>query len=297
MVKYSIVVRAFNEEKFIGELFKRIYQQTYKEELEVILVDSGSKDKTLEIASKYPVKIVFIKSEEFTFGRALNKGIEAAQGEIMIFASAHVYPVNEKWIEHLVAPFENENTVLSYGKQVGHETITQYAEHQVFKKWFPDESHWAQDHPFCNNANAAIRKSEWQQFPYDESLTGLEDLHWANYMLEKGKNIAYVAEAPIVHIHEERPSQTKNRYRREAIAYKKIFPQATFCFFDFLLLFISNTFADYAHAIKDGVFLKNLIRIPRFRYMQFGGTYQGYKHRGDVTQTLKKRFYYPNKIR
>ncbi len=297
MAKYSIVVRAFNEEKYIGLLFERIFTQSVKDEIEVILVDSGSKDRTLDIAATFPVRVVHIRSEEFTFGRALNKGIAAATGEIMIFASAHVYPVDDFWVERLVAPFENPKVALSYGRQIGDAKLTQYAEHQVFKKWFPAESHWNQDHPFCNNANAAIRKELWERFPYDESLTGLEDLHWANHMLKQGYQIAYVAEAPIVHIHEERPSQTKNRYRREAIAYKNIFPHATFSFFDFLWLFLFNTFSDYAHALREGMLFTNFFQIARFRFMQFWGTYQGYRHKGDVTQRLKKRFYYPNKLR
>lgn len=296
MVKYSIIVRAFNEEKHIGKLLDRIYRQTLKDTLEVILVDSGSKDNTRTIAAAYPTKIVHIRAEDFTFGRALNQGIAASSGQIAIFASAHVYPTENTWLEKLVAPFADPQIALSYGRQIGHPEITQYAEHQVFMKWFPQKSYHSDSNPFCNNANAAIRKSLWQDFRYDEYLTGLEDLHWANQMLEKGFKIAYIAEAPVVHIHEERPAQTKNRYRREAIAYKKIFPHASFGFFDFVWLFVSNVVSDCLHARKEKKLSTNLRSILQFRFMQFWGTYKGYQHKGKVTQMLKKRFYYPNKI-
>lgn len=296
MPLYSIIIRAHNEEKFIGKLFETIFKQTFIDQTEVILVDSGSKDRTVAIASLFPVKVVHIAPHEFTFGRALNKGIEVAQGEILIFASAHVYPTDEKWIENLVKPFGNEKIAVSYGRQIGNE-ITKYSEHQIFKKWFPAESHPVQKHPFSNNANCAIRKSLWTQQPYDENVTGLEDLDWANKILDKGYWISYVAEASIVHIHEETLTKIRNRYKREAIAYKKIFPEAHFSFLDFIWLFFSNTFSDYVHALREGKFLKNIGDIPMFRFMQFWGTYEGYRHRGTVTEILKRRFYYPNSIR
>src|SRR3546814_11244704 len=83
---------------------------------------------------------------------------------------------------------------ISYGKQRGNEN-THYSEHQVFAKWFPENSDPCQAQPFCNNANAAIRRSLWQKSPYDEALTGLEDLAWARQALTAGRRIAYVAEA------------------------------------------------------------------------------------------------------
>jgi glycosyltransferase involved in cell wall biosynthesis len=249
----------------------------------------------LQIAQKFPVKIVPIKSSDFTFGRALNLGISESSGEFILIASAHVYPIDEFWIEKILEPFKNPQVALSYGRQIGNE-ITKFSEHQVFKKWFPDSINAIQEHPFCNNANAAIRKSAWQQFQYDESLTGLEDLDWAKRALILKYKIAYISDAVIAHIHEESPQRILNRYRREAIAYRKIFPEATFNFWDFIFLFSSNLLSDYYFATKQGVFLHNFSEIFTFRLMQFWGTYQGYQQKGEVSQVLKRRFYYPNKL-
>ena len=105
-------------------------------------------------------------------------GIKAATSEFIVIASAHVYPVYEDWLEKILEPFADEKVAISYGKQRGTAT-TQYSEHQFFKQWFPETPNFKQDHPFCNNANSAIRKSLWAQRPYDETLTGLEDLAWA----------------------------------------------------------------------------------------------------------------------
>jgi len=211
----SIVIRAYNEERYIGRLLEGVRQQTVKD-AEIILVDSGSTDKTVSIADAFGARLVRIPSVEFTFGRSLNFGVQVATSEIVVIASAHVYPVYPDWIESLLRPFEDEKVALTYGKQRGYEG-SKYSEHQIFHQWYPDESKPDQPTSFCNNANAAIRKSLWEQNPYNETLTGLEDLAWAKWAKEQGYKISYVAEAEIVHIHNETPRGVYNRYRREAM--------------------------------------------------------------------------------
>lgn len=292
MTQISIVIRAFNEEKHIGRLLEGVRQQTVND-VEVILVDSGSTDRTVAIAQGYGAKVVHIQPQEFTFGRSLNQGIAAAQGRIIAIASAHVYPVYPDWLEKLTAPFTNPQVALTYGKQRGMET-TQYSEHQIFARWFPDAPLPQQgDTPFCNNANAAIRRSLWEQHPYDETLTGLEDLDWAKWAHGQGHAIRYVPEAEIIHIHNETPRGVLNRYRREAMAFKKIYPEAHFNLYDFVRMTISNVFYDVYHAARERVLWRNLASIFWFRTMQFWGTYQGYRRAAEWSWSLRQTFYYP----
>ena len=239
------------------------------------------------------MRILHISPSEFSFGRSLNKGCQAASGEFIVIASGHVYPVYRDWLERLLAPFADPQVALVYGKQRGNGT-TKYSEHQVFARWYPNESNPAQNHPFCNNANAAIRRSAWQQLPYDESLTGLEDLAWAGRAMELGHRLVYAPEAEVVHAHNETFGQIYNRYRREAIAMKRIFPQEHFTLWNFLGLFPGNTLSDWQHARQDHVLRRNLLSIAAFRLMQFWGTYRGYRQRSPVTEHLRRTFYYPN---
>ena len=291
--KCSIVIRCYNEEQHIGRLLSGIMQQTAKD-VEIILVDSGSTDATLSIASRYPTKVVYIDPEEFTFGRALNVGCEAATGEYIVNASAHVYPVYNDWLERLLAPFVDSQIALVYGKQRGNE-ITKFSEHQILAKWFPEHSNLNQGHSFCNNANAAIRRQLWEKMPYDEKLTGLEDLDWAKRVMDEGYHIAYAADADIMHVHNETPMRIYNRYRREAIALKRIYPHEHFNAIDFMHLFTSNMISDYYHAWHKGMLWKNLTSIPLFRLMQFSGTYRGFSQRSKITSDLRHTFYYPNR--
>lgn len=293
MSSCSIVIRCYNEEQHIGKLLKGISEQDFTD-YEIIIVDSGSTDATLAIATQYPVKVVSIKPSEFTFGRSLNLGCQAATGDYIVIVSAHVYPLYSDWLSNLIAPFEDPQVALTYGRQQGNEQ-TKYSEHQVFAKWFPLTSNFNQTTPFCNNANAAIRRSLWTKNPYDESLTGLEDLDWGKQAQKLGYKLAYVADASIVHVHEETPARICNRYRREAIALKRILPEERFYFTDFLRLFFGNVISDYYHAWHDGMLPKKGGEIIMFRLMQFWGTYQGYRDR--VNNQLREKFYYPNGLK
>ena len=290
----SIVIRAFNEEQHIGRLLTGIVKQTVQDP-EVIVVDSGSSDATRAIASQYPVKIVHIDPDEFTFGRSLNKGIEAATGEIIVIISAHCYPVYPDWLEQLVAPFENPEVAAAYGKQRGGES-NHYSEHQFFRTYFPEISQPRQTQPYLHNANAAIRKSLWEKHPYDEQLTGIEDLAWGSWALEEGYFIAYVAEAEIVHLHEESFSQVYNRYRREAIAMKQILPESKFGFQDFLSHWVKKSASDLLQAVREGVFFQVLGDVIAFRLMQYWGTFRGYQFSGKIDARLHHQFYYPPSI-
>lgn len=291
-MKCSIVIRSYNEEKHIGRLLYGLQQQTLPPH-EVIVVDSGSTDRTVAIAREYGASILSIRKEDFSFGRALNIGCDAATGDILVFVSAHVYPVHKVWLEHLVAPFADPRVVLAYGKQRGNST-NKFSEHQIFRKWFPDTSVCPQKTYFCNNANCAVRKEEWEQHPYDETLSGLEDLAWAKAAQERGGQIAYVAEAPVIHVHDEKWSQVRNRYQREAMALKKINGQISFGFGSFLRLAASNILSDYRAAVQQGVLLREMTSIPLFRINQFWGTYKGFAMpECEVSAELRDRFYFP----
>ena len=290
----SIVIRAFNEAQHIGRLLYGITKQTYPNP-EVILVDSGSTDNTLDIAAQYPVKIVHIQPETFTFGRSLNTGIAAATGDLFVITSAHCYPLYPDWLEQLTKPFDNEAIALSYGKQRGGET-NHYSEHQFFRKYFPDNSVLQQAHPYSHNANAAIRRSLWEQHPYDETLTGLEDLAWSSWVMDSGYEIAYVAEAEVIHQHNETFQQVYKRYQREAIALKQILPNSKFSFIHFLRQWAGSAAHDMIQARREGILSRQITSIIKFRLMQYWGTYRGYHYAGKVDARLHQAFYYPPQI-
>jgi hypothetical protein len=216
---------------------------------------------------------------------------------MVVFVSAHCYPVYDSWLEALVAPFDDENVAMSYGRQVA-PPDGRYAESRLFARWYPEQSVARQRDPFCNNANSAIRRNVWLESQFDEDLTGLEDLDWSKRALERGLDIAYVAEAPVVHVHAESFGQVINRYRREAIAHREIYDDQSMGLSGALRLLLANIFSDYVSAYRDGALSREeAVDISRFRVAQFYGTYRGFAQQGPVTSALKRRFYYPDRLR
>lgn len=292
MVETSIIIRTFNEEKHLENLLRAIEEQDYKN-YEIIIVDSGSTDKTLEIAEKFKVKIIKIESHDFTFGYAFNVGCKASLGKYLVLVSAHVIPTDNRWLSNLLAPFENEKIAMVYGRQVGTQS-SKFSEKRDLKKIF-GKSKLDSKVPidYANNANSAIKKDIWEKKNFDEYLFGLEDIDFARYITKEGYIIHYEPSAVIYHIHEETWPQVFNRYRREAIAAVRIGlkhpPQAklsVWMMFVNIFLDILSSFPNFSR--------KRLEEIVRFRYYQWKGSKTGWLQGNDIDFDKQKNgIFYP----
>lgn len=289
----SIVIRTFDEGKWLGPVLEAVAAQELDgNAMEVVLVDSGSTDETLSIAQKHGCRIVHIAKDDFTFGRSLNMGCDAAKGRALVFISGHCIPNDPRWLVNLVAPLGTNDIVYSYGRQQGHD-ISRYSEEQLFRKYYPDTSQVPQDGFFCNNANAAVLKEQWKTNQFDEDLTGLEDMELAKRLTIAGYKVAYVADAPVIHIHEESWHKVKVRYEREAIALQAIMPELHVNFTDFLRYFFSGVMLDWGQAIADKCFHKVAGEILAFRFMQYWGTYAGANEHRRLSRQRKEEYFYP----
>lgn len=294
MPETSIIIRTFNEEKHIGNILRAITEQGYSN-YEIIIVDSGSTDATIKIAKEFPVRIIGIKSRDFTFGYALNVGCREARGKYIVSVSAHVIPASSDWLSNLVAPFENKNIAMVYGRQMGHQT-SKFSEKRDFSRLFRKKS-FNSHVPiyYANNANSAVRKNFWDKHPFDEYLFGLEDIDWAKRMTKEGYIVYYEPKAAIYHIHEEKWHQVFNRYRREAIAAVRIGlkhpPQARLGFIWFIMWLCSDMIASFPHWS-----FSRLEEILRFRYYQWKGSRQGwFRDRAlDINRDKYEVFYPPS---
>ncbi|PVE20653.1 hypothetical protein DC522_30970 [Microvirga sp. KLBC 81] len=185
----SLLIRALNEAAHIVRLLEGARMQTRQPD-EIILVDSVSTDGTVEIAERFGAKVVRIDRDLFIHGRAINIGVEQPTGDIIVLASAHVYPSYRDWIERIYEAFSDERVSLVYGRQVG-DARTKLSEHRIFEQWFPARSVENPASYFCNNANCAVGREDVLRYPYDEYLTGVEDIAWAKALLSRGGRIVY----------------------------------------------------------------------------------------------------------
>ncbi|MBL8014197.1 MAG: glycosyltransferase family 2 protein, partial [Candidatus Omnitrophica bacterium] len=109
----SIVIRTKNEERWITPCLQAVFSQDHKD-VEVIVVDNHSTDKTVEKAKRFPVKVVQV--DDYLPGKALNVGFNAASGEYIVCLSAHCVPVNAQWLTHLLVNFEDKHVAGVYGR-------------------------------------------------------------------------------------------------------------------------------------------------------------------------------------
>ena len=288
----SIIIRTYNEERYLPELFSAIEKQTIlKSEYEIIVVDSGSQDKTVSIAESFGAAVVRIDKKVFSFGKSLNDGCNAANVDVLVFISGHCIPVDGFWLERIIAPIQRGDVSYTYGKQEGRDT-TKFSEYQVFRKYFPEKSMIPQSGYFCNNANAALKRCVWEKFHFDEKVTGLEDMCLARTLVESGQKIGYVSEAAVFHIHNESWHRVHIRYEREARALQKIIPEIKVTFFDFLTFFISSVFFDMVAAKREKKLLKEISNICKFRFMQYWGSYRGNHEHRLLSDKIKHTYFY-----
>ncbi len=300
-MKVSIIIRTYNEERYLGELLAAIDGQetagdangaTPEIEKEVLVVDSGSTDRTLSVAESFGARILHIAKEDFSFGRSLNLGCDAAKGAVLVFISGHCVPCDAAWLGRLVTPILDGRVVSAYGKQRGGEA-TKLSEHQVFAKLYPEVSAIPQEGFFCNNANAAVKRAVWEGVRFDEELLGLEDMFLGRQLVEAGMRIGYVAEAAVYHYHHETWAQVRRRYEREAIALQRVRPEWHLTFFEFLRYFVASVLLDTSQALQERRWLRSAGEIFLFRFMQYWGSYRGNHEHRRMARREKERYFYP----
>lgn len=291
----SIVIRTLNEARYLGDVLDAIARQTYPAPCrEVVIVDSGSTDRTLEIAQARGCRVVRISREQFSFGRSLNVGCDAARGEHLVFISGHCVPSDVDWLWELLRPLHDEDVAVVYGRQVGGPE-TKFSEHCLFEKYFPASVSDAHQAPFfCNNANSAFRRADWAAHRFDEALTGLEDMHLARTLWQKGRKIIYAPRACVFHYHHEKWRQVLRRYQREAIALRGIMPEIHVHWHDALRYFLAGVLGDSARALSQREFFRRFAEILAFRYCQYYGAWRGNHEHRSLSRREKEKYFYPN---
>jgi glycosyltransferase involved in cell wall biosynthesis len=197
-MKVSVIIRSKNEERFIGQVLEKIFSQDYREPFEVLVLDSGSTDHTLQIVSRFPIRLYQTDPGAFTFGRALNHGASLAAGDNVVYLSAHCVPVSNQWLSQLIAPLEDEIVVATFGRQepvIGVNLIEELELSAVFPQ-DPDRPPMS----IFSNANCAIRRWVIEKYPFDEEIPASEDFLWRKLLPEEMCSV-YVSTASVYHSH------------------------------------------------------------------------------------------------
>lgn len=170
----------------------------------MVVVDSGSTDGTVEIVRSFPVLLVEIPPAAFTYGYALNLGVQSATGDVVATLSAHSLPASPDWLRTIVAPFTNARVAGVYGRQLPRANATFLELLGMRLTGLLDQRpRLLTTRPLFSNANGAFRRDLWQEHPFDEHVGGAEDIAWARTMQGRGYVIAYEPSAAAYHSHGE----------------------------------------------------------------------------------------------
>lgn len=203
MPKVSVIIRAKNEERYLGETLESIRGQHFRD-FEVVLVDSGSTDCTVDIAEQYGAKIATIDPCEFTYGRALNVGVRHSEGQLLVSLSAHATPETPEWLGSLVSGFRYPTVAGVYGRHIARSNVSLFELLGMHLSGVTSRDSRLQcGSARFSNTNGAFRRSLWEMAPFDEGLPGAEDIEWARRVQRLGYAILFEPRAAVYHSHGE----------------------------------------------------------------------------------------------
>jgi len=158
-MKVSVVIPAYNEEKYIETCLQSLMQQEEPAD-EIIVVDNNSTDRTVEIASQYPVKILHEKRQGITPTR--NAGYDAAQYDIIARTDADtILPTN--WIHVIKNEWTDPSIVALAGPTFFYDAPHPQATTKLQSFVFFTGSKLLLGHETTHGPNTALKKTAWEQ--------------------------------------------------------------------------------------------------------------------------------------
>lgn len=235
----SVLIPTKNGERYLDELLSAVAsQQGDVRPLEIIAVDSGSRDRTLSILLRHQVRILQIPPEEFGHGSTRNLLASHARGEFLVFLTQDATPVNEHWLHHLIAPLRADAQVAGgYSRQLPRGNCHPMEWRRIVEEELHGQAdsriHSAREHAedyernpwlyrFFANTSSVLRRSVWEQIPFPD-IAFAEDQAWADQVMHAGYKTAYAAESVVYHSHGYGPWVNFCRHFEHAVAMRQLF--------------------------------------------------------------------------
>jgi len=202
--------------------FKGVVDSLWKQktdfDFEVIIIDSGSKDGSLEIAQaaelepNSPFRVVEIASSEFGHGKTRNFGAKISNGEFCAYLTHDAKPFDDLWLANIVKPLRDDPKVAGVFGLVELSDARKYVLDEGLRKF----CHFYSDNSSC------LRKSVWENIPYPDTNFA-EDQIFAKKIIEAGYPKSYAYDSVVYHSHDFSIWQTFQRTYEETCAFQDLF--------------------------------------------------------------------------
>lgn len=208
-----------------GEYFVRcldaVRSQDVRDDVEIVVIDSGSTDGSLDAARVRSARVQEIPSHEFSHGASRNLGARLAAGGTLVFLSQDAIPVDRQWLARLTAPLSQDDGVAGvYGRQLPTETAIPPESYFLNFLYGPDPRRQtaasavelSMATTLFSNVNSAMPRSVWERFPFVEDIVMSEDQEWSCRVLLEGFSVAYEPHAAVRHSHNYRLAEAFRRF-------------------------------------------------------------------------------------
>lgn len=219
----SVIIPVKNGARHLREVLAAVAAQQLTAEVEVLLVDSGSTDATLDIARAAEVRLLEIEPSGFQHGRTRNFAAEQAEGECLVFLTQDAAPASDQWLSNLIAPLDAAQRIgLSFGPHLPRPDTSPMVARELddfFGSFSPSgavriDSAIVTADPasgFFSNVNSAILRSCWDQVRFRD-VEYAEDQAFARDAMAAGWKKAYAPAAGALHAHDYPYTKFMRRY-------------------------------------------------------------------------------------
>ncbi len=214
----SIVIPTYNAGPEFGGVLEAISGQRSDFAHEVLVVDSGSSDGTIEAARRHSARVLRRPKSEFNHGGTRNRGISEARGEFVVMIVQDAMPADELWLQGLAENLANDERVAgSYSRQIPRpdcNPFARYALEQHFTNLPERREQYIEDLAAYealppprklglvtfDDVSSCIRRAVWREHPY-KTLSFGEDIEWAERVLKAGYKLVYEPKSAVIHSH------------------------------------------------------------------------------------------------
>lgn len=196
--RVSVIMRSKNSDWVIEDALTALFDQDFKD-FELIVVDSGSTDRTCEIIRKFPSRLIEIEAQNYYPGAVLNSAIEQTRCELIVFQNSDSIPQSPDTLGNLIKAFDAPAVQAAFARQVPRPEAKTWVRRE-YAVSFP-ESGPAPSWIHMSLPLAAMRRSIWEQRPFYTDAWASEDSEWGHWAQNNGHTVLYVPEAVVRHSH------------------------------------------------------------------------------------------------